>query len=82
MFARYERVSLRNEAACQRHQQVAVDANVGPCQDNFADRKPAILDLRKGELYVADALPANIEEMVRTELAWLDGFFKSYSKAA
>jgi hypothetical protein len=39
-------------------------------------------DLRKGELLVADALPANIEAIVRDEFAWLDSFFQAHSKAA
>jgi hypothetical protein len=52
------------------------------CQGDFLDCEPGILDLRRRELYLAHALPANIEAMVTSELAWLDGFFKAYSKAA
>lgn len=52
------------------------------CVGESAHCKAGILDLRKGELYVADALPANVEAMVASEFAWLDGFFKQYSKAA
>jgi hypothetical protein len=52
------------------------------CQGDFADCKGGILDLRRRELFVSDALPANVEAMVTTELAWLDGFFKVHKKAA
>jgi len=52
------------------------------CVGDFAHCKAGILDLRKREIYVTDALPANIEAMVQSEFAWLDGFFKQYSKAA
>lgn len=52
------------------------------CQGEFSDCKPGILDLRKRQLYLAEALPASIEAMVTSELAWLDRFFKTYSKAA
>jgi hypothetical protein len=52
------------------------------CVGEFAECKAGILDLRKKELYVADAFPANVEAMVTSEFAWLDGFFKQYSKAA
>lgn len=52
------------------------------CQGDFVHCRAGILDLRKRELYLADALPANIEAIATSELAWLDGFFKAYSKAA
>ncbi len=52
------------------------------CVGDFADCKGGILDLRKRELLVADALPANVEAMVTSEFAWLDSFFKPYAKAA
>jgi|SRR5882757_3355221 hypothetical protein len=52
------------------------------CIGEFADCVPAILDLRKRELFIADALPPMIGPMVASELAWADGFFKAYSKAA
>jgi hypothetical protein len=52
------------------------------CIDAFAPCKSGILDLRKGDLLVADALPANIEAIVRSEFAWLDSFFQAHSKAA
>jgi hypothetical protein len=52
------------------------------CVDAFASCKGGILDLRKGELLVADVLPANIEAIVRGEFAWLDSFFQAHSKAA
>jgi hypothetical protein len=52
------------------------------CVDAFASCKGGILDLRKGELLVADVLPANIEAIIRGEFAWLDSFFQAYSKAA
>jgi hypothetical protein len=52
------------------------------CVGDLADCKAGILDLRKRELYVADVLPANVEAMVTSEFAWLDGFFKQYDKAA
>jgi hypothetical protein len=52
------------------------------CVGEFANCKSGILDLRKGELFLADALPSHIEAMVASEFAWLDGFFKSYSEAA
>jgi hypothetical protein len=52
------------------------------CVKSFASCKAGILDLRKGELLVADALPANIEAIVTSEFAWLDGFFQAQSKAA
>jgi hypothetical protein len=52
------------------------------CVGDFADCKGGILDLRKRELFLADALPANIEAMVTSEFAWLDNFFKAHSKAA
>jgi hypothetical protein len=52
------------------------------CIGDFAHCKAGILDLRRRELFAADALPPNIEAMVTSEFAWLDGFFKAYSKAA
>jgi hypothetical protein len=52
------------------------------CVGDFADCKGGILDLRRRELFVADALPPNVEAMVTSEFAWLDGFFKAYGKAA
>lgn len=52
------------------------------CQGDFAHCKPGILDLRKRELYLSDALPPNIEPIVTSELAWLDGFVQAHSKAA
>jgi hypothetical protein len=52
------------------------------CKDAFKDCKAGMLDLRKGELYLADALPPTIEAMVTSEFAWLDSFFKSYKTAA
>jgi hypothetical protein len=52
------------------------------CIGDFADCKGGILDLRRRELFVSDALPANIEAMVTSEFAWLDGFFKTESEAA
>jgi hypothetical protein len=52
------------------------------CQGDFAHCKPGILDVRKRELYLSDALPPNIEPIVTSELAWLDGFFQAHSKAA
>ena len=52
------------------------------CVGDFADCKGGILDLRKRELYVADALPTNVEAMIASEFAWLDGFFSAHSKAA
>jgi hypothetical protein len=52
------------------------------CVGDFADCKGGILDLRRRELFLSDALPANVESMVTSEFAWLDGFFKLQSKAA
>ncbi|WP_234678913.1 hypothetical protein [Bradyrhizobium monzae] len=52
------------------------------CVGDFADCTPAILDLRKRELFIADALPPMIAPMVASELAWVDGFFKAYRRAA
>jgi hypothetical protein len=52
------------------------------CLGDFAECKGGILDLRRRELFVSDALPSNIAAMVTSELAWLDGFFKAQSEAA
>lgn len=52
------------------------------CKGDFADCTPTILDLQKRELFIAEALPPMIGPMVASELAWADGFFKAYSKAA
>lgn len=52
------------------------------CINEFAGCKAVVVDLRKGTTFAADALPANIEPMVTSELAWLDSFFKIKSKAA
>jgi hypothetical protein len=52
------------------------------CVGDFADCKGGILDLRRRELFGADALPATIAAMVASEFAWLDGFFEAQGKAA
>lgn len=52
------------------------------CEGEFADCKGGILDLRKRNLFIADAMPANIAAMIATEFAWTDGFFKAHKKAA
>jgi hypothetical protein len=52
------------------------------CVGEFANCIPAILDLRKRELFLARAVPPMIGPMVASELAWVDGFFKAFAKAA
>jgi hypothetical protein len=52
------------------------------CVGDFSDCAPAILDLRKRELFVSDALPAFTGPTVASELAWADGFFAAAAKAA
>ncbi len=52
------------------------------CVGEYSDCTPAILDLRRPGLIVADALPPQIALMVASEYAWADGFFKASSKAA
>jgi hypothetical protein len=52
------------------------------CLDGFTDCVPTILDLRKRELFVAELLPPMTGAMVSSELAWADGFFKAFAKAA
>jgi hypothetical protein len=52
------------------------------CIGEFVDCIPAILDLRKRELFVAESLPPMIGPMVASELAWADGFFEASAKAA
>jgi hypothetical protein len=52
------------------------------CVGEFADCTPVILDLRKRELFVAEALPPMVGRMVASELAWADEFFKGAAKAA
>jgi hypothetical protein len=51
------------------------------CTGNFSNCIPAILDLRKQELFISDTLPPMIAPMVASELAWVDRFFKAYAKA-
>jgi hypothetical protein len=48
----------------------------------FADCKAGILDLRKRDLLVYDAVPRNVQAMVTSELAWVDSFFATQKKAA
>ncbi len=48
----------------------------------FGDCSAAILDLRKGKLFVADAIPRQIPAMVSSEFAWVDIFFHEAAKAA
>jgi hypothetical protein len=52
------------------------------CSGEFADCIPTILDLRRRELFVAELLPPMISVTVASELAWADGFFKAFAKAA
>lgn len=52
------------------------------CVEEFAKCVPAILDLRKRELFIARAVPPMIEAMVASELAWADGFFNAFANAA
>jgi hypothetical protein len=52
------------------------------CVDGFADCIPTILDLRRREPFVAEFLPPMIGVTVASELAWADGFFKAFAKAA
>jgi hypothetical protein len=52
------------------------------CVGDWAHCKAGILDLRKGAMYTADALPRNVEAMATSEFAWLDGFFEQFTKAA
>jgi hypothetical protein len=52
------------------------------CVGGFADCVPTILDLRRRELFVAELLPPMIGVTVAGELAWADGFFKAFAKAA
>ena len=52
------------------------------CAGDFADCIPAILDVRKRELFSARAVPPLTAALVSSELAWADSFFKTFSKAA
>jgi hypothetical protein len=52
------------------------------CVDGFADCIPTILDLKRRELFISELLPPMIGPTVASELAWADGFFKSFAKAA
>jgi hypothetical protein len=52
------------------------------CTGDFANCIPAILDLRKRELFTARAVPPMIGPMVASELAWVDSFFAAVAKAA
>jgi hypothetical protein len=52
------------------------------CIDGFADYVPTILDLKRRELFIAELLPPMIGPTVASELAWADGFFKEFAKAA
>jgi hypothetical protein len=52
------------------------------CVDSFVDCVRTILDLRKRELFVAELLPPMVGVTVASELAWADGFFKAFAKAA
>ncbi|MBN8963040.1 MAG: hypothetical protein J0H71_18050 [Rhizobiales bacterium] len=52
------------------------------CTGEFEDCVPAILDLRKRELFVADKLPPMTAAMLASELAWADSFFATVAKAA
>jgi hypothetical protein len=54
------------------------------CTNGYADCSPAILDLRRRELFSAKALPPMVGPMVASELAWADIFFAGVaaSKAA
>lgn len=52
------------------------------CVNEFADCVPSILDLRRGELFIAESLPPLVGITVASELAWADGFFQAYAKAA
>jgi hypothetical protein len=52
------------------------------CVADLTDCTAGILDLRKAELYTADALPGNIEAMINAEFAWLDSFLVAQLKAA
>jgi hypothetical protein len=67
----------RNVAACGLY---LLKDNL--CVDEFADCVPTILDLRKRELFVAEMLPTMTGATVASELAWADGFFKAFAKAA
>ena len=49
--------------------------------DKIGDCKAGILDLRKRDLLVYDALPPNVQAMVTSELAW-DVVFRDEKKAA
>jgi hypothetical protein len=48
----------------------------------FADCDAGVLDLRRRDLFVYDALPLNVQAMVASELAWAASFFKLQKKAA
>lgn len=52
------------------------------CVDDFSHCKAGLLDLRKGDLLVADAIPSSMKIVIDSELAWIDNFFKEHSKAA
>lgn len=52
------------------------------CKEGFADCRAGVLDLRKRNLFIADALPPNMGAIVASELAWADGFFKAQKAAA
>ena len=52
------------------------------CIGEFADCTPTILDLKRRELFISDLLPPMTGATVASELAWADGFFKTFAKAA
>jgi hypothetical protein len=52
------------------------------CVGEYADCVPAILDLRRRDLFIADAMPPMLAATVASELAWADGFFNMFTKAA
>jgi len=51
------------------------------CVDGFADCIPAILDLRKRELFVSELLPPMTGAMVASELAWADRIFQGFRES-
>ena len=52
------------------------------CVGEFADCVPAILNLRKKQLIVADAFHRSTTAMLASEFAFADGYFSSIAKAA